>query len=82
SIRGGFGSCVLEACADLGLDTRLVTRLALPDHWIYQGERREQLVEAGLDAASIARAIRTAVAAAPSAPRATNAAAARPAAAR
>jgi hypothetical protein len=69
SIRGGFGSCVLEACADLGLDTRLVTRLALPDHWIYQGERREQLIESGLDAASIARAIRTAVAAAPSAPR-------------
>jgi 1-deoxy-D-xylulose-5-phosphate synthase len=69
SIRGGFGSCVLEACADLGLDTRLVTRLALPDHWIYQGERREQLIESGLDAASIARAIRTAVAAAPSTPR-------------
>jgi 1-deoxy-D-xylulose-5-phosphate synthase len=68
SIRGGFGSCVLEACADLRLDTRLVTRLALPDHWIYQGERREQLVEAGLDAASIARAIRAAVEAAPSAP--------------
>jgi 1-deoxy-D-xylulose-5-phosphate synthase len=68
SIRGGFGSCVLEACADLRLDARLVTRLALPDHWIYQGERREQLVEAGLDAASIARAIRAAVEAAPSAP--------------
>jgi len=68
SIRGGFGSCVLEACADLRLDARLVTRLALPDHWIYQGERREQLIEAGLDAASIARAIRTAVEAAPARP--------------
>ena len=68
SIRGGFGSCVLEACADLRLDSRLVTRLALPDHWIYQGERREQLVEAGLDAASIARAIRAAVEAAPASP--------------
>jgi 1-deoxy-D-xylulose-5-phosphate synthase len=68
SIRGGFGSCVLEACADLRLDSRLVTRLALPDHWIYQGERREQLIEAGLDAASIARAIRTAVEAAPARP--------------
>jgi 1-deoxy-D-xylulose-5-phosphate synthase len=65
SIRGGFGSCVLEACAELGLDARLVTRMALPDAWIYQGERREQLVEAGLDAASIARAIRAAVEAAP-----------------
>ncbi len=70
SIRGGFGACVLEACADLGLDTRLVSRLALPDHWIYQGERREQLIEAGLDAGAIARAIRAAVAAAPEAPRA------------
>jgi 1-deoxy-D-xylulose-5-phosphate synthase len=68
SIRGGFGSCVLETCADLRLDSRLVTRLALPDHWIYQGERREQLIEAGLDAASIARAVRTAVEAAPARP--------------
>ncbi len=68
SIRGGFGSCVLETCADLGLDTRLITRLALPDHWIYQGERREQLIEAGLDAASISRAIRSAVESAPSTP--------------
>jgi len=74
SIRGGFGSCVLETCADLGLDTRLVTRLALPDHWIYQGERREQLIECGLDAASIARAIRGAV---ETAPRNTHSAATR-----
>jgi 1-deoxy-D-xylulose-5-phosphate synthase len=81
SIRGGFGSCVLEACADLGLDTRLVSRLALPDHWIYQGERREQLIEAGLDAAGIARAIRAAVEAAPQ-PHPTTSEPARPAAAR
>lgn len=58
SIRGGFGACVLEACAEHRLDARLVTRMALPDGWIYQGERREQLVEAGLDAESIARTIR------------------------
>lgn len=58
SVRGGFGSCVLEACNEHGLDTRLVTRLGLPDSWIYQGERREQLAEAGLDAAAIARTIR------------------------
>lgn len=61
SIRGGFGSCVLEACNALGLDTRLVTRMALPDSWIYQGERSEQLVEAELDAASIARTVRRVV---------------------
>ncbi|MBX3355235.1 MAG: 1-deoxy-D-xylulose-5-phosphate synthase [Phycisphaeraceae bacterium] len=58
SVRGGFGSCVLEACNEHGLDTRLVTRLGLPDSWIYQGERREQLTEAGLDAPAIARTIR------------------------
>ncbi|MSR17973.1 MAG: 1-deoxy-D-xylulose-5-phosphate synthase [Phycisphaerales bacterium] len=58
SLRGGFGSCVLEAGNELGLDTRLVTRLGLPDSWIYQGERRDQLAEAGIDAASIARHVR------------------------
>ncbi len=58
SIRGGFGACVLEACSEHGLDTRLVTRMALPDSWIYQGERREQLAEAGIDAPAIARTIR------------------------
>ncbi|MCE9620079.1 MAG: 1-deoxy-D-xylulose-5-phosphate synthase [Planctomycetes bacterium] len=67
SLRGGFGSCVLEACNQRGLDTRLVTRLGLPDQWIYQGERREQLAEAGIDAAHIARTIRAAVEAVPQA---------------
>ena len=58
SIRGGFGAAVLETCNALGLDTRLVTRMALPDQWIYQGERKEQLAEAGIDGAAIARTIR------------------------
>ena len=58
SVIGGFGTAVLEACSEHGLDARLVTRLGLPDHWIHQGERDEQLAEAGLDAASIARTIR------------------------
>ena len=58
SIRGGFGAAVLETCNALGLDTRLVTRMALPDQWIYQGERKEQLAEAGIDGASIARTVR------------------------
>ena len=58
SIRGGFGAAVLETCNTLGLDTRLVTRMALPDQWIYQGERKEQLAEAGIDGAAIARTVR------------------------
>ncbi len=58
SIQGGFGSAVLETCHSLGLDTRLITRMALPDRWIYQGERAEQLAEAGIDGSAIARTLR------------------------
>ncbi|MFZ9915069.1 MAG: transketolase C-terminal domain-containing protein, partial [Phycisphaerales bacterium] len=54
SIRGGFGACVLEACNERGIETRGISRMAMPDGWVYQGERKEQLAEAGLDAASIA----------------------------
>jgi len=58
SIKGGFGTQVLEACNRLGLDSRLVTRLALPDHWIYQNSRSKQLQEVGLDPQSIAAHVR------------------------
>jgi 1-deoxy-D-xylulose-5-phosphate synthase len=58
SIEGGFGSCVLDAANLAGLDGRLVTRMALPDRWIFQGERSEQLAEAGLDVPGIVRTVR------------------------
>ena len=58
SIRGGFGSCVLEACNEHGLDSRQIHRLAMPDSWVYQAERSEQLAEVGLDASSIASKVR------------------------
>ena len=58
SIRGGFGSCVLEACNERRIETRGITRMAMPDSWIYQGERKEQLAEVGLDPASIAATAR------------------------
>jgi 1-deoxy-D-xylulose-5-phosphate synthase len=58
-VIGGFGACVLEACNELGLPTDQIHRLGLPDTWIYQGSRAEQLAEAGIDAAGIARAART-----------------------
>lgn len=58
SIRGGFGSCLLEACNERRCDTRNITRLAMPDSWVYQGERDDQLAEAGLDSASIASVAR------------------------
>jgi 1-deoxy-D-xylulose-5-phosphate synthase len=59
--HGGFGAAVVEAAVEAGLDARLISRLALPDAWIYQDSRKQQLAEAGLDAPSVARAIRTAI---------------------
>ncbi len=60
-LSGGFGASVLEACQELRLDTSGITRLGLPDHWIYQDSRSDQLAEVGLDVPGIARAIRGAV---------------------
>lgn len=57
---GGFGSAVLDAANELGLDASCVTKLALPDSWVLQNPRSAQLAETGLDAAGIARAIRRA----------------------
>lgn len=62
SVVGGFGAAVTDAAQELGLDASRVTRLGLPDSWIYQDSRAGQLAEAGLDAAGLVRAIRAAVA--------------------
>jgi 1-deoxy-D-xylulose-5-phosphate synthase len=58
--HGGFGAAVVEAAADMGLNAGLITRMALPDGWIYQDGRTDQLAEAGLDQATIAATIRKA----------------------
>ncbi len=58
AVIGGFGSCVLEACNDHGLPTDRIWRMGLPDRFIYQAGRGEQLAEAGLDVDSIARRVR------------------------
>jgi 1-deoxy-D-xylulose-5-phosphate synthase len=55
---GGFGSSVLEACNDHGLSTDRIHRLAMPRKWMPQDSRENQLSEAGLDAAGIARTLR------------------------
>ena len=60
SVVSGFGSCFLEAAADFGLDASRVKRLGLPDDWILQDSRKNQLAEAGIDAAAIVRAVRAA----------------------
>lgn len=62
SVVGGFGSAVLEACQEMGLDTSRVVRHGIPDHWIIQDSRRDQLKQVGLDADGIARMIRHAYA--------------------
>ena len=49
---------MLETAASAGFSK--VTRLGLPDDWILQASRREQLVEAGLDTEAIGHAIRDA----------------------
>jgi 1-deoxy-D-xylulose-5-phosphate synthase len=63
TVKGGFGTQVLEACNRLGLDSRKVTVLGMADGWVYQGGRGEQLAEVGLDVISIARRIREVLAA-------------------
>ena len=60
-LAGGFGSAVLEACNDAGLSTDLIQRLGMPQKWVYQDSRKNQLAEVGLDAPAIARKVRTMV---------------------
>ncbi len=67
-LEGGFGSCVIDAAADAGLDTRGITRLGIPAKWIAHGSRSAQMRESGIDPASIAKAIREAAARRPVAP--------------
>jgi 1-deoxy-D-xylulose-5-phosphate synthase len=61
ALAGGFGSAVLEAATDSGLDTGRVLRLGIPDRFIEHAERGELLGELGLDAAGIATACRSKV---------------------
>jgi 1-deoxy-D-xylulose-5-phosphate synthase len=63
SLMGGFGSAVLEAAADAGLNTSHIRRLGIPDKFIEHGERNELLADLGLDAAGIVSACRTCAAA-------------------
>jgi len=60
SIVGGFGSAVLEAGAERGLDASGVVVHGIPDRWVLQDSRSVQLREVGLDAEGIARQIRLA----------------------
>lgn len=57
-VEGGFGSCVVDAAADAGLDVRQIRRLGIPSSWIPHGSRSDQKRQAGIDAAAIAAAVR------------------------
>jgi 1-deoxy-D-xylulose-5-phosphate synthase len=48
-LMGGFGSAVLEAANEAGLNTAHVRRIGLPDRYVLHAERDEQLAEVGLD---------------------------------
>ncbi len=53
TLCGGFGSTVLEAANDAGLNTSNIRRLGIPDHFIEHGERGELLSDLGLDVAGL-----------------------------
>ncbi len=63
-LAGGFGSIVLETCADHGLQFRRITRLGVPDRFVTFGKREFLLKECGLDVPSIEEAVESALAAA------------------
>jgi 1-deoxy-D-xylulose-5-phosphate synthase len=53
ALMGGFGSAVLEAASEAGVDASRVRRLGIPDHFIEHGERDELLADLGMDVAGI-----------------------------
>ncbi len=57
----GFGTALLEHATEQRFDTRLMTRLGLPDRFIKFASRGQQLAEVGLDVAGIARSVRAAI---------------------
>jgi 1-deoxy-D-xylulose-5-phosphate synthase len=60
SVAGGFGSVVLEAAQEMGLDASRIDRLGIPaDRFIAHGSRSGQLAECGMDATGIASTIQS-----------------------
>ena len=65
TLAGGFGSAVLEAANEAGVDTRHLVRLGLPDRFVEHGERPELLADLGLDVDGICRTVRKQLSEAP-----------------
>lgn len=55
-LQNGFGSAALEEANNLGLDTRKIVRLGIPDRYVAHGPRKWQLANAGIDADHIVKA--------------------------
>ena len=53
TLMGGFGSAVIEAAVDAGIDSRAISRLGVPDKYIEHGSRAELLADLKLDAQGI-----------------------------
>ena len=58
SLVGGFGSAVLEAASDAGLNTSTITRLGIPYRFIEHGERAELLDSINLSIDGLVRVAR------------------------
>jgi 1-deoxy-D-xylulose-5-phosphate synthase len=58
ALMTGFGSAVLEAASDAGLNSSHVARLGIPDRFVEHGERGELLADLHLDPAGIAHKCR------------------------
>src|ERR1043165_7968481 len=56
-LQNGFGTAALETASDLGLDTRKIKRLGIPDNWVQHGPRKWQLASVGIDGEGIAKTI-------------------------
>ena len=61
-LAGGFGSAVLEAANDAGLNTSGVRRLGVPDRYVEHGDRQDLLEDLGLTDRAIAETCRQAAA--------------------
>ncbi len=57
-LQGGFGSAVLEAANELGIDSRKIHRIGIPDEFVQHADRHEVLAELKLDATGIAATCR------------------------
>ncbi|MGD9125818.1 MAG: 1-deoxy-D-xylulose-5-phosphate synthase [Planctomycetia bacterium] len=57
-LMGGFGSAVLEAASEAGVDTSCFRRLGIPDRFVTHGTRDELLAEVGLNPPGILGACR------------------------